>query len=92
MTVTEHTDLSKLSTMRLGGEARYYTEVTSRAEIEEAVNWAIEHQVPPLMIGGGSNIFWRDEGFEGLVIVNKLMGYDDRAEDDNNSLFDHWCW
>jgi len=84
MTVTEHTDLSKLSTMRLGGEARYYTEVTSRAEIEEAVNWAIEHQVPPLMIGGGSNIFWRDEGFEGLVIVNKLMGYDDRAEDDNN--------
>ena len=61
--------------MRLGGEARYYTEVTTKEEIEQAVNWAIEHQVPPLMIGGGSNIIWRDEGFAGLVIVNKVRGY-----------------
>jgi UDP-N-acetylmuramate dehydrogenase len=70
--------------MRLGGKSRYLTEVTTRIEIEQAVNWAIEHQVPPLMIGGGSNIVWRDEGFEGLVIVNKIMGYRDFAEDDTN--------
>ncbi len=28
------------------------------------------------MIGGGSNIVWRDEGFPGLVLVNKIMGYE----------------
>lgn len=27
------------------------------------------------MIGGGSNIFWKDEGFPGLVLVNKIVGY-----------------
>jgi UDP-N-acetylmuramate dehydrogenase len=70
--------------MRLGGTARYAAEVTTRMEIEEAVAWAVEHQMPPLMIGGGSNIFWRDEGFEGLVLINKMMGYQDFAEDETN--------
>jgi len=31
------------------------------------------------MIGGGSNIYWRDEGFRGLVMVNKILGYEDTA-------------
>lgn len=70
--------------MRLGGKSRYMTEVTSRTDIEEAVEWAVAHRMPPLMIGGGSNIFWRDEGFDGLVIVNKIFGYEDFAEDDVN--------
>jgi UDP-N-acetylmuramate dehydrogenase len=86
MNVTENADLSALSTMRLGGKAKYYTEITSRDEIEEAINWAIEHQVPPLMIGGGSNIFWRDEGFDGLVVVNKIMGYDEHQESDASHI------
>jgi UDP-N-acetylmuramate dehydrogenase len=35
------------------------------------------------MIGGGSNIYWRDEGFPGLVIVNKIQRYETFKEDDN---------
>ncbi len=84
MNVQENVDLAQYSTMRLGGKARYLTEVTSRAEIEKAVEWAVAHEMPPLIIGGGSNIFWRDEGFVGLVIVNKIMGYQDFAEDSSN--------
>lgn len=71
--------------MRLGGTVRYFAEITQRSEIEEAVTWAVEHQAPPLMIGGGSNIIWRDEGFEGLLLVNKIMGYEEFAEDDFNT-------
>lgn len=63
--------------MRLGGAARYLAEVTTRTEVEEAVTWAVEHQIPPLMIGGGSNIIWRDEGFEGLLLINKIPGYEE---------------
>ncbi len=76
--------LSQLSTMRLGGTARYSVEVTTRSEVEAAVNWAVDRGLPPLMIGGGSNIFWRDEGFDGLVIINKILGYEDFAEDETN--------
>ena len=70
--------------MRLGGSAKYLVEVTSRTEVDAAVTWAVDHGLPPLMIGGGSNIFWRDEGFDGLVMVNKLLGYEDFAEDEIN--------
>lgn len=37
------------------------------------------------MIGGGSNIFWRDEGFDGLVLVNKIAGYEVFQEDEQNT-------
>jgi UDP-N-acetylmuramate dehydrogenase len=33
-----------------------------------------------LMIGDGSNIVWRDEGYKGLVIVNKIMGFEESNE------------
>jgi UDP-N-acetylmuramate dehydrogenase len=38
------------------------------------------------MIGDGSNIVWRDEGFDGLVIVNKIKRYEDVAQDEVNHL------
>lgn len=67
--------------MRLGGVARYLVEINSKWEIGEAWQWAQQRQLPVLMVGSGSNIIWRDEGFPGLVMVNKIMGYDDYAED-----------
>ena len=70
--------------MRLGGTARYVCTVTTRTEVQQAVQWAISQNVPVMMIGGGSNIIWRDEGFPGLVIVNQIMRYEDFAEDELN--------
>lgn len=85
MQILSNVSLKLYSTMRLGGTAKYAVEVTSRMEIEEAVKWAVDHQVPPLMIGGGSNIFWKDEGFDGLLIINRIMGYAAQNEDDHNA-------
>jgi len=76
--------LSGFSTMRLGGPAAYLTDVTSRQELTAALEWANVQAMPIIMIGGGSNIIWRDEGFQGLVIVNKIMGYQDFDEDGTN--------
>ena len=70
--------------MRLGGKARYMTEVTSRIELEEAASWAAERQLPLVVVGDGSNIVWRDEGFPGLLVVNRIMRYEDFAEDPLN--------
>ena len=67
--------------MRLGGTARYLVDIVSRWDIAKAYAWAKERNLPVVMIGGGSNIVWRDEGFQGLVMVNKIHGYDDFAED-----------
>lgn len=84
MHITPNVSLSEYSTMGLGGNAAYLGEVTNRAELSEAVKWAKSKQLSILMIGGGSNIVWRDEGFNGLVLVNKILGYETYAIDDNN--------
>lgn len=70
--------------MRLGGPAAYICEVTSRTEITDAVAWAESQKLPMIMIGGGSNSFWRDEGFPGLVIINKIKKFEDFNEDETN--------
>ena len=69
--------------MRLGGLAAFLAEITTRQELEEAVRWAQDKKLPLLMIGSGSNIVWRDEGFKGLIIVNKIMGFAVQHEDEH---------
>jgi UDP-N-acetylmuramate dehydrogenase len=69
--------------MRLGGVAAYLVEVTTRRELQDAYAWASQNQLPMIMIGDGSNIVWRDEGYKGLVIVNRIMGLETVLEDEN---------
>jgi UDP-N-acetylmuramate dehydrogenase len=84
MNILQNVPLKLHSTMRLGGSATYLTEVHNRHELVEAYEWVEKQKLPVLMIGGGSNIIWRDEGFPGLVMVNKIMGYEEQQEDDEN--------
>lgn len=84
MNLQENVPLSGHSTMRLGGPARYLAEVTSRPELQEAVEWADNQNLPLIMIGDGSNIVWKDEGFPGLVIVNKIVRFEAFDEDGRN--------
>lgn len=84
MQILQNVPLSQHSTMRLGGQAAYLCDVTSRQDLEQALAWATEHNLPTLMIGGGSNIIWRDEGFPGLIMVNKIMRFEVQQEDELN--------
>ncbi len=84
MFILENVPLAGYSTMRLGGVARYLTDINTRAEISAAHAWALERQLPVLMIGQGSNIVWRDEGFPGLVMVNKILRFETFQEDNDN--------
>ncbi len=68
--------LKNYSTMRVGGTAKALVTVTSSDELLEAVAWANERGMPMIMIGSGSNVFWRDEGFAGLVVVNGITGFE----------------
>ncbi|MEK7153539.1 MAG: UDP-N-acetylmuramate dehydrogenase [Patescibacteria group bacterium] len=84
MNILQNVPLKLHSTMRLGGNAAYYTEIGDRHELVDAINWAEQYKLPILMIGSGSNIVWRDEGFSGLLIVNKIMRFEEQNEDAEN--------
>lgn len=85
MYIIENAPLSGYSTMRVGGNARYLAEITNPHEIAQVVTHAEEKQIPVLMIGSGSNIIWRDEGFEGVVLINKIPGFEIKSFDDSTS-------
>lgn len=61
--------------MRLGGKAQYLCHVTDKHELVNALDWAKEHEQEVIVIGGGSNIIWGDDGFDGLVIVNEIKTF-----------------
>lgn len=69
--------------MRLGGPAKFLTEITDRKQIGEAAAWAKDNGCKLIMIGHGSNIVWQDSGFDGLVLVNKIPGFEIRQEKDS---------
>lgn len=87
MYILENVPLAAYSTMRLGGKADYLVEVTSRQEIAEAVAWAEDRGLRLVMVGGGSNIFWWDDGYSGLVIVNRLSGFEQFDGDPESAYF-----
>ncbi len=68
--------------MRLGGPAKFLAEITQRGQIPEAAKWAAENNSKIIMIGQGSNIVWRDTGFDGLVLVNKIPGFEVKQDGD----------
>lgn len=84
MNIMPNVSLASYSTMGLGGQAAYLADVTTRMEVLEGLSWAQERHLPVIMIGGGSNIVWRDEGFSGLVLVDKILGYEAFEEDETN--------
>ena len=71
--------LSEFSTFGIGGPVRYFLEVSSIQEMEKALRFARENDLPFLILGKGSNCLFDDKGFEGLAILNKIDFCDYRA-------------
>ena len=74
MELREHVALGPLTTLGVGGAARYFVRATSEAEILEALGWAGNSGIPVRVLGGGSNLVVSDDGFDGLVLAVWLHG------------------
>ncbi len=68
ITVKEHIPLASMTTFGIGGEAHYFVEVRTEDELREALQWAREKAVRPVLLAGGSNTLIADTGVDALVI------------------------
>ncbi|HSE29267.1 MAG TPA: UDP-N-acetylmuramate dehydrogenase [Candidatus Saccharimonadales bacterium] len=68
--------MATLTTMQLGGPAKNVVSVQNKNELVEAINFAKQTNLPILVLGDGSNMIVRDEGFAGLVILNRITGFE----------------
>lgn len=74
MQVQEHVGLAGLTTLGVGGTARWFVRATESAHVVEAVQFARAQQAPIFVLGGGSNLLVADAGFQGLVLQIALRG------------------
>jgi UDP-N-acetylmuramate dehydrogenase len=70
----ENKPLAPLTTLGVGGPARYFLEAHSEEEILEGSTWAQQKGIPLFVLGGGSNLVVSDKGFDGLVLHIALRG------------------
>jgi UDP-N-acetylenolpyruvoylglucosamine reductase len=64
--------LARYTTLGAGGKGRAFARPSTVDEVEEALSWASERELPVATIGLGSNLLVADDGVEGLVV--KLAG------------------
>jgi len=74
MVVREHIPLSSLTTLKVGGNARYVAECASVEDVREAVSFAHTHGIPLYVLGEGSNLLAPDMGYEGLILHMRILG------------------
>lgn len=74
MNIRENVKISTLTTMCIGGNARYVIEINSLEDIKEAYDFAKQHQLPTFILGLGANTLGKDEGFDGIILLNRLKG------------------
>ncbi|MEK7611805.1 MAG: UDP-N-acetylmuramate dehydrogenase [Patescibacteria group bacterium] len=73
MEIFENVLLSRYSNYRIGGPALYFTEPKTKEDIVGAISWAKYKKIPLFVLGGGTNIIFRDKGFPGLVVRPMLQ-------------------
>src|SRR5271166_1889823 len=74
MTIQENVPLAPLTTLQVGGSARYFAEGKREDEVLEAVHFAKSRSLPLFVLGGGSNLVVADSGWPGLVLRIALGG------------------
>ena len=83
----ENVALASLTTLGVGGEARFFLDASTEEQVAGALDWAHKHGVFATVLGGGSNVLVSDRGVEGLVIRVRLRGIDERdATDDSGKV------
>ncbi|MBD3169350.1 MAG: UDP-N-acetylmuramate dehydrogenase [candidate division Zixibacteria bacterium] len=71
----ENEPMSKHTSIRIGGPARFLVNAASVDDLIDAVKFASQNGIDYFLLGGGSNILVGDYGFHGIVIKNMCVNY-----------------
>lgn len=85
MEIHTNIPLKNYTTMKIGGNARFMTEVRTAKEIQMVYKNAKSQKLPIFILGGGSNVIAKDEGFNGIVVRMRIPGFEVIADDINTT-------
>jgi len=82
MIVQENIALAPLTTLQVGGPARYFIEAATILEVVKGAEFASSRGLPLLILGGGSNLVVSDTGWPGVVLKLAIAGIEQRSDGD----------
>jgi UDP-N-acetylmuramate dehydrogenase len=90
MLLQENISLAPLTTLRIGGPARFFVEAQSISDVQQAIAFSQSRDLPLFILGGGSNLVVADRGWAGLVLKVAIPGIEQRSGNDEEGrvLFD----
>lgn len=74
MKIEKNVSLAPLTSLRIGGVARFFVRATTGEDVLAALDHARENNLNVFILGGGSNLLVSDDGFDGLVLQVALKG------------------
>jgi UDP-N-acetylmuramate dehydrogenase len=80
MKIQENIALAPLTTLSIGGEARFFVRAEAVEDVEAAVAFAEKKNLPLFVLGGGSNVLISDKGWPGLALQIGISGIDHSHE------------
>jgi len=85
MDIHTNIPLKNFTTMKLGGNARFMAEARTAEEVASLCRNAKSQSLPIFIIGGGSNVIVKDEGFNGIIIRMRIPGFEIISDDINST-------
>ncbi len=81
MNIAENVSLKPYNTFGVASIARYFTVINNLDDVSELVAWRKQNELPCLIVGGGSNLLFKND-YLGLVAHINLRGRVQISEDD----------
>jgi UDP-N-acetylmuramate dehydrogenase len=72
MQFEEGRHLRDFTTFGIGGPSKYFIEVQKINDLQQVIAHCHQNQLRYFVLGKGSNVLFNDQGFDGLVIHNKI--------------------
>jgi UDP-N-acetylmuramate dehydrogenase len=72
--IREHVPLASMTTLEVGGDARFFVDAEDEETVDRALEWASRNGVATTILGGGSNVLVADRGVDGLVVRVRVRG------------------
>jgi UDP-N-acetylmuramate dehydrogenase len=76
MTIQENVSLLPFNTFHIAAKARFFVEITSIDELQKVLALPAYQNVKKLILGGGSNVLFINDFYDGLVIKIAISGMD----------------
>lgn len=86
MDIHTNIPLKNYTTMHLGGNARFMTDVHTPEEAAEVCRNSYKQNLPIFVLGGGSNLIVSDAGFPGIVVRNRIPGFEVVSDDPSHAV------